>query len=347
MRSYLQRAEVRLSTMHRIVSALLGGAGLLVLFPIFFGGPIASLTTVFIDASVRFFSSRSLTSPEIPILIISIPFVLSFALPVFALFLLLRDLVHFYFVGHSPGFPARLFSPRFALSGIGFSPNESQATKNSIEASQLSSDLINFVLPFGEAQAAYFGEVITSTRGDIIPAERTLENLVKRGVLTKVNGAYYSKGQHVAKDDIDRFNAALGLAGMRDRDLVDEVAKSEASLVRHALGLRRLLLRYMKALLMFIATALFSFFVVAVTDSVEITPKMSSLVLGLGYLAWSVATFWLVKTPIRWIYATADPRSQSVVQGDRELREFERWVRIGCAVSFVASIISVFWALSI
>jgi hypothetical protein len=103
----------------------------------------------------------------------------------------------------------------------------------------------------------------------------------------------------VSADDINRFNAALGLAGMRDRSLIDEVAKSEASLVRHALGLRRLLLRYMKALLMFIATALFSFFVVAVTNSDEITPKVASLVLGSGYLAWSVATFWLVKTPIR------------------------------------------------
>lgn len=35
MRAFLQRSEVRLSTMHRIANAFLSGAGLLVLFPVF------------------------------------------------------------------------------------------------------------------------------------------------------------------------------------------------------------------------------------------------------------------------------------------------------------------------
>lgn len=34
-RAFLQRGEVRLSTMHRVASAFLGGAGLLFLFPLF------------------------------------------------------------------------------------------------------------------------------------------------------------------------------------------------------------------------------------------------------------------------------------------------------------------------
>ncbi len=34
MRAYLQRAEVRLSTMHRVAGVLLNGAGLLFLFPV-------------------------------------------------------------------------------------------------------------------------------------------------------------------------------------------------------------------------------------------------------------------------------------------------------------------------
>ena len=33
VRAYLQRSEVRLSTMHRVASALLSGAGLMVLLP--------------------------------------------------------------------------------------------------------------------------------------------------------------------------------------------------------------------------------------------------------------------------------------------------------------------------
>src|SRR5277367_1692075 len=38
MRAYLQRAEVRLSAMDRVATAFISGAGLLVLFPIFFRG---------------------------------------------------------------------------------------------------------------------------------------------------------------------------------------------------------------------------------------------------------------------------------------------------------------------
>src|SRR5437870_4023402 len=111
MRAYLQRAEVRLSTMHRVASAFLGGAGLLILFPVFFGGVISGLLRSFLGPPPG-------VLPLISSFLLAATFCISVATPLYALYLLLRDLVHFYFVGHSPGFPSKLFNPRFVLSGI-------------------------------------------------------------------------------------------------------------------------------------------------------------------------------------------------------------------------------------
>ena len=101
MRAYLQRAEVRLSAMDRVATAFISGAGLLVLFPIFFSQAIAGLVGTFA------LSRGSLAQ----MVLLFIPFSFSIGLPLYALYCLLRDLTLFYFVGHSPGFPTELFIP--------------------------------------------------------------------------------------------------------------------------------------------------------------------------------------------------------------------------------------------
>ena len=114
-----------------------------------------------------------------------------------------------------------------------------------------------------------------------------------------------------------RFNAALGLAGVKDRDLVAEVAKSEASLVRHSIGLRRLVLRYVKALLMFIVTALVTFLLAGLVKDFQ---HWSHLVMAVGYLVWAVVTPLAVRLPVRrWIYEKSDSRSENVVRHDSQL----------------------------
>jgi hypothetical protein len=45
--------------------------------------------------------------------------------------------------------------------------------------------LIDFVLPFGEAQAEYCDKVIASTREQIIPAERMTEALELQGIIER------------------------------------------------------------------------------------------------------------------------------------------------------------------
>jgi hypothetical protein len=330
MRAYLQRAEVRLSAMDRVATAFISGAGLLVLFPIFFSQAIPGLAGTFT------LSSGSLAQT----ILLFIPFSFSIGLPLYALYCLLRDLTLFYFVGHSPGFPADLINPRFVFSGIAFSPDESPKVRKAVTLHEYSSDLIQFVLPFGEAQAEYCDKVLARTREQIIPAERMTEALELQGIIQWQPG---SNHLHVKTDppemrnssDVLRFNAALGLAGFKERDLVAEVAKSEASLVRHAIGLRRLVLRYFKALLMFIVTALVTFLLIGLVKDFQ---HWSHLVLAVGYLVWAVATPLAVRLPVRrWIYETSDPRSQNVVGHDTQLVAFENIVLVACAVAGVSA----------
>ena len=86
VRAYLQRSEVRLSTMHRVASALLSGAGIMVLLP---AVERDSVTTVL----------RALMSDGLePInLVLVIGVTASLALPFTALWMVLRDLTQFYF----------------------------------------------------------------------------------------------------------------------------------------------------------------------------------------------------------------------------------------------------------
>jgi hypothetical protein len=339
MRAFLQRSEVRLSTMHRVASAFLGGAGLLILFPAYFG-------VVFKDIVSLLLVKDQISYEIVVSILLGISFLITMVLPIYSLSLLLRDLVHFYFVGHSPGFPGRLFNPRFVLSGIAFSPDESESTKKEIEIQQYSSSLRHFVLPFGEDQATYFSNVIESTDGEIIPPGRRVQDLKDKKIIEEISGkdSYHlatEPKEEITRADIARFNAAMGLAGVIDRPLGIEVAKMETSLIRHAIGLRRLVLRYIKALLMFILTMLISYLLVAITTN-KVFP--TQIVLAILYLIWSVLAFQIVKLPIRWIYEhSGDPNSgkEREVKRDPQLVMFEKQVRNFCLVSGIISALSI------
>jgi hypothetical protein len=62
LRTYLQRAEVRLSTMHRIAGAFLGGAGLLLLLPAFLREALVQVWTV-INQCIPILSQGGMSLP--------------------------------------------------------------------------------------------------------------------------------------------------------------------------------------------------------------------------------------------------------------------------------------------
>lgn len=257
-----------------------------------------------------------------------LPLSASLILPLYALNLLLKDLIHFYFTGHNPGYPSRLFNPRFGLTGIAFSPDESENIKKDIIEYEYSSDLINFVLPFDEKEASYFDKVKENTKDLIIPDSRTRQTLKEQYNLDYTDFAK-SKQDIDKLVDIDRFNTALGLAGFLDRPLFQEVAKIETSLVRHTLCLRRLVLRYMKALLMFIITMLISFLTVSIIQNLSI---YGVYIFAIGYLVWAFSTPKLIRKPVDCIWELSNHNIPNDVGRDEQLVMFENKVKDYCNI---------------
>jgi hypothetical protein len=274
VRAFLQRSEVRLSTMHRVAGSFLGGAGLLVLMPVLFNNVIfdimaslwAELFSVLVSGARALQRLTYLMSATFAVIV-------SVGIPLYALYLLLRDIVLFYFSAHNYGHDDEgTFRPRFALSALAFAPDESAEVKRDIVLEQCTPSLIHFLLPWeagpsqataGADDALGIAEADVSEREhktvrhlDVLDRTAVIPRFRKRILKAKLESVaatgFYTGDQ--LKTQILRFHASLGLAGAVDRELVQEAAKMEASLARHALALRILVLRYAKALILLLWT---------------------------------------------------------------------------------------------
>ncbi|GAB4336246.1 MAG: hypothetical protein Kow00117_18940 [Phototrophicales bacterium] len=283
MRAYLARSEVRLSTMRRIALGFINGAGLLLLFPIFFKDVITVIIRTFLNSGlINHFPELGQSGEWLSLLLFGalfFPFVVSIAIPVHALYLLLKDILHFYFTVYTPGFPTSLNNPTFTLNAIAFSPDESPTVKEAVLQRQYQDDYANFMTPLStKRRKEYLEAIIEQTNGDIMPPTR-------RNMDSTVN--------------VQHLNAAFGLARLLDRQLVEEVAAAEVMLTRSVLYLRRLVLRYLKTLLVFIWTTMISFIMMPFLQDPRFNPV---LILGVGYVLWSVLAFQVIHLPIHWMY---------------------------------------------
>jgi hypothetical protein len=329
MRTFLQRTEVRLSTLHRIATAFVGGAGLLLLIPIFFRDVIDSLMIFYLEQFGNLYpqlgQSTGIALSIILFLSLLYPLLLSLAIPLYGVYLLLKDIVHFYFTIYLPGFPQNLLNPTFSLHAIAFSPDESQAAKQEITRFQYQPEHMNFLMAFSEGKRQeYFDNFIKRTKGEIIPRSRRIEALIERDALP----------EHYDPKEVDRFNAAFGIARSLDRALVEEVAMAEMALVRAVMYLRRLVIRYVKTLLMFIWTTVVAFLMLPFTQS-QRYPTL--LIVSIGYLVWSVVVLRVIRLPIHWIYRhrLGDVNREHV---DAQLTFLERRIEPFCQVAILASI---------
>jgi hypothetical protein len=309
--------------MHRIAGAFLSGAGLLVLLPVFLRDAVQNLAQLFLQG-------LAVPSPQNSVLLLCalIPVALSFLVPISSLWFLLRDLVHFYFLPHKLQFwqglpplasqtPKEPMHPRFSITGLSAHVIGDTGIIAKVAEAQKNSNLVNFVLPYSDRDTAHIKDLIVETGGRVIPPGR--------GQL----------GRTYAKDNItdwDQFNAVLGLAGVTDLSLVQEVAKLEASLARHAIALRRLVLRYMKAILAFTWTTLATFVATSVTTAGTgwaIEARYAGLLLI--YFVWALVVYFAVKLPVHWIVSAGDPGRELL--RDQELLHFEKLVRF---IAFLA-----------
>lgn len=335
MRAYLQRTEVRLSTLHRIAVSFVSGAGLMILFPVFIKDEITGVLRVFINFGVSVFptlGSGDQILGAAAMVALLFPFILSAVMPLYGLYLLLKDVIHFYFTIYTPGFPGSLFTPSFVLSGITFSPDESPEIKKRVYAYQYRKTAINFLIPFSaEKRERYFEETVSNTNGEIIPHSRQWHELLASDGLPA----------DADRKQVEHFNTAFGLARTLDRKLVEEVATTETSMVRHVLYLRRLVLRYVSTLVMFVWATLVSFVMLAFVsdDRLPIFTLM-----GIGYTIWAAFTLPILHWPIHWIYRH---RKGQVNQKhiDKQLtvyeRQMRRFVYVAITLSILGTLLSV------
>lgn len=323
IRSFLQRSEVRLSTMHRIAGIFLNGAALLLLLPFFFRTDIVALMTKMIggDSGQQYW------------FLDTILIAIGLFLPLLSLFFLIRDIVLFYFQGSMPGFDDQNFLPRFSMTSLAVPKEVGSEVKNAIKIEQYSKALIQFIVPQRQLKTHYFDALLKVQQGSIIPPGRDMDASMPE----------YAKLQSsTGKNDINRLLVAFGLTGFVDRTLIEEAAKMEVSLVRHSLGLRRLVFRYVKALLISITTVIYTAFIAAFNGYIW---NSLHFIVYIAFAIWGASVIIIVRWPINWVHKhSGSPHLEPQIR-DPSLVSFERWARGLAFLMAVAGTCGAIWSL--
>lgn len=289
MRGFLQRCEVRLSTMHRVATALLSGAGILVLLPAVERDAIVQVMRSLLVGPISW--SRGL---------LAVAVASSLALALVVLWLVIIELTRFYFhanhVVHADG---EVFTPRFTLTGLRMPLDEFDESTN----------------------AAY--ELVHS-------AQRTVRLLVPgneraRARIDRQLDAYPGLVERDVDPDRARAEALFELAASRRRTMVEEVAKIEYGIVRHMLRLQVIVLRYVKALLVIVVTAVATFAcAAAVNGQARIGAADERWIAGTMAL-WAPIVLLVVSSPVRWLESLlrTEGARHTAVSHDKELTQLE------------------------
>jgi hypothetical protein len=290
-RAFLQRSEVRLSTLHRVATALLSGAGLMVLLPAMMKDQIAGVAGALMEVD---------PSPTHVLLAIIASIVLG--LPLMVFFLLLGDLTRFYFhAEHVQTGSGTVFAPRFTLTGLRLPAGElSSVAAAGLESARGDRAAVELVVP-------------PNPRG----RERIDQRLAAYGIVAE-GAADWS--------DADRSAGLFELVASRPRALADEVAKVEFGMTRHLLRLQVIVMRYVKALLAFVVTALAVFAAAAVVARDDRVGAGGQLWLAAIFAAWVPVMVLAVSSPVRWVESLllAEGAGNHSVSADREFTRFER-----------------------
>ena len=315
IRAYLQRCEVRLSTVHRIATGLLSGAGLLVVLPVVardaVSGILRSLVQGGLDVSDAF-------------LVVAVGMAL--AVPAVSLWLLFADLTRFFFhANHLGADGVERFTPRFTLTSLQLPSDELGPTAAAdLQAAREDGRTVELLVPTNDASRRRI--------------DRQLDLYGMPGRDTDANRA------GGARDDLDRVAGLFALAAGRPRTLLDEVAKVEHGLTRHILRLRGLVLRYVKALLALLTTALAVYasdaVVAGLPSDTGVEGARAVWIAGI-VIVWAPLVVLAVTSPIRWVeeLMREDGAPATPVAGDPELTVIERvTIRIALVAATFAGV---------
>lgn len=304
MRGFLQRSEVRLSTIHRVGQALLGGSALILLLPLFIRDAFPKMTTLLL---------ATYDAGQSPVVIagIATASALCVLLPVTAIYLLVGDLLGFYFTSNIFGAPGAghnapdrtVFSPRFIIPGLGFNNDELN-------------DHTQALLDEGRDDEW--------TRALLVP-----KSLDDGGWRDRFDTRTFEVWGTVAAEghagDLERQRQMFRFAGLnRDRTLAHDVARTEALLAKHVLSIRIVVLRYTKALLLLIATTVATLAAAGIVEeAIHADPTGGRFVAGFPYrYLFLVALVYVIWAPVAARSVTAPLRMiQRHTPGVGELRD--------------------------
>jgi len=336
MRSFLQRSEVRLSTIHRVAQSLLGGSALVLLLPLFIRDGFPRMTTLLI-------STYDAGQSWVIIVGIGLATALSVVMPVMAIYVLVSDLLGFYFTSNTFGAPGAghdaprrtVFNPRFILPGLGFNNDElNERTWKLLQEGRDDEWTRALLVPGNPEDGGWRDRFDT----------RVFE----------VWGTAFPTGP--AGDD-ERLRQSFRMAGLhRDRTLAHDVARTEALLARHVLIIRTAVLRYSKALLLLIATTVATLAASGIVEhAITVDPSGGRFVRGfppryvflvaLVYVFWAPLAARSVTSPLRMIQRhTPGVGEHRDVYLDRRTTQFESVtvlatfvVLVGAGASLVAA----------
>ena len=283
---------------------MLSGAGLLVVLPVVARDSVTGVIRALLTGGVDVVDG---------LVVVSV--IAMLAVPATALWMLFADLTRFYFhANHLGTGDDSLFTPRFTLTSLRLSSDElgAAATAN-LQSFRSEPRIVELLVPTNDASRARI--------------DRQLQ-------------VYGGLGD--GNDDMGRAMGLFDLAASKSRPLLEEVAKVEYGMARHVLRLRGLVLRYVKALLALLTTAVAVYSadaVVADLPSGESVSPTGSIWLAGIILIWSPVVVLAVTSPIRWIeHLMRDDGAPSTgVADDPELTIIERvTLRIAAAAWLTA-----------
>ena len=202
MRAFLQRCEVRLSTMHRVATALLSGAGILVLLPALERDSVVQVMRTLLAGPVSW--SQGL---------LAVGVAGSMALALAALYLLVLELTRFYFhSNHLRSEHHEVFTARFTLTGL------------RLPSDELSPDM----------NAGYTARHSSPENVELLVAKNPSARERIDEQLAAYPGIIAEDSGDATVQDAARAEALFALAASRRRTLAEEVTKVEYGIVRHA-----------------------------------------------------------------------------------------------------------------
>jgi hypothetical protein len=304
-RAFVQRCEVRLSTLHRIALAVLSGAGLLVVLPVVARDSISGIIRSLLIGDLQAMDG---------FLVVAIGAVL--VAPGMAMWLLFRDLTRFYFyANHFGDTRSETFTPRFTLTSLRLPSDELDgASAADLDRARHDPPMVELLVPANDASRARIDRQI----------------------------GIYGLGLGPDNDDQVRADALLELAASASRPLVDEVAKIEYGMARHVLRLQGIVLRYVKTLLALLTSAIAIYAgdaVVAGTGLADGIDATQGIWLAAVVLVWVPALVFAVTSPVRWVEQTmrTDGATSSAIENDPELTFVERVLVRIAGVGYVAA----------